>query len=457
MRSLWLNFQKVLIKERSFLLMFVMSTFVFSLWLAAFFPGVMTPDSLTQWDEASTLQLNNLHPYLHTLLIVFLKGIYNSPATIALFQILLTSITFSYIFSFFLKKGVSKWLIFPLFCLFTFSIPVGIYSITLWKDIPFSVCLVLLGFVIAKQYWAKRLDNSHLILIFVLSIVTTFFRHNGVINILLLPISFLLCFYRVNRLKTVILISSFLMVTIFLRMVLPSVLQVKPIPDFFAKGAIYFESVGLLRSYPESTGRLRVTTKTIALLEKLAPIQDLVSLYDPRGWDSLWFSKKVDQKEFYNPQFWDDLSHEFFYYNLPNNFNFFLGNRVTMFITSTLAYGPTAATDIFPNEFGLITTSLSNPLQRFFSVVINAAASNHFVSFLIWNSLLAFIVLVVFLIDSFYRKNYTIMFFCSFLLIHGFSLAAVSIAGDWRYYYFIYLSIFVAIPLYVLSKRSVKL
>lgn len=456
MRFLWVKLYQALVRERAFFLMFVISTLVFSLWLVAFFPGVMTPDSLTQWDEANTLQLNNLHPYLHTLLIVLLRGIYNSPATVALFQILLTSITFSYIFSFFLKKGISKWLISGLFCLFICSIPIGIYNITLWKDIPFSVCLVLLCFVIAKQYYAKKLDVKHLIVIMVLSLITTFFRHNGIINILLLPVVFLFCFYRLTRLKTLVLISSFLVATVFLKMILPDILQVKPIPDFFAKGSVYFETVSFLRAYPETSARVRVTPRTVELLEQLAPITDLTSLYDPRGWDSLWFSKKVNQEEFYNPQFWHDLNHEFFYYNLPNNFNFFLGNRLTMFVTSTLGYGPTAAADIFPNELGLTATSLSPSLHHILGLVINAASSNRFISFLVWNSLLAFILLFGALIHSLYRKNYAVIVFCSMLLIHGVTLAAVSIAGDWRYYYFIYLSIFVVIPLHFLSKKTAK-
>ena len=61
------------------------------LYLLAFFPGILTFHSITQWDQATHLAINNWHPAYHTILIWFLQKIKYSPAVVALFQVTLFS------------------------------------------------------------------------------------------------------------------------------------------------------------------------------------------------------------------------------------------------------------------------------------------------------------------------------------------------------------------------------
>ncbi len=140
-----------------FWVFFLISTFVFFLWWAAFFPALMSTDSIGQWIQTMDLnKLSDWHPYLSTLYFYFLKLIYNSPATVSLFQIIWTAALFSYIFNFFIKVGLKKIYIYVLFIFFVTSIPIGLFNISLWKDVPFSLCLIGFLFFLCKAIYEKK-------------------------------------------------------------------------------------------------------------------------------------------------------------------------------------------------------------------------------------------------------------------------------------------------------------
>ncbi|OHX51959.1 hypothetical protein [Planococcus faecalis] len=48
----------------------------------AFYPAAMTPDSLSQWEQSETKEFTNWHPVMFTWLIMFLRKIWDSPASL---------------------------------------------------------------------------------------------------------------------------------------------------------------------------------------------------------------------------------------------------------------------------------------------------------------------------------------------------------------------------------------
>lgn len=186
-----------------------------------FYPGIMTNDSFAQiWQARGYLDYSNHHPWIHTLIIKFFYSIgyhlTNDPnkgvAFYSLFQMVIASLSFSYVTYTLYKNNVKKYLVL-LVWLFLFLLPFNaIYSIIMWKDIIFSYIILVFSVFIWDHYYNNLEWNKKRNLIFILlSFFTCLMRSNGLIAYLLF-ILFLIFFYRKEFFKTkwIILISLIL-------------------------------------------------------------------------------------------------------------------------------------------------------------------------------------------------------------------------------------------------------
>lgn len=164
--------------------------------LVPFWPGIMSQDSLAIW-RASGLPgvYINSHPILNQLFYFYLRGIWNNPAIVPLTQIIATSLLVAYTFEKIRKEGVSLRFLVPLFLVLLCSLPVHLYNVALWKDIPFALLVVTWGlfFVLGEQK-VSRLHRSvsfwGLLLLSYIGI--GFFRHNGLVYLLIIPLFWVL-------------------------------------------------------------------------------------------------------------------------------------------------------------------------------------------------------------------------------------------------------------------------
>lgn len=150
------------------------------------YPGVMTTDSLNQFYQViGDSAYNNHHPWLHTALIklfyslgyVFTKDMYAGLACYTLFQMFIVSVSVGYSTECFYEMGVSRICCVGLIGIFVI-IPYNLmYSVTMWKDITFSMAvLVFTVTVIRINANASRRD---LILFLVSGFAVCVLRHNG--------------------------------------------------------------------------------------------------------------------------------------------------------------------------------------------------------------------------------------------------------------------------------------
>lgn len=178
-----------------FWLMFFITFFVYSLWLLGQWPGVMSVDSYHfTWREIKTLEFKNVTPWVYNLYVLGLTQFHDSPLTVSVFQICMMSFLGSMIFYFCYQHGARKWIVFLSWLLFTFSVPIGIYNITMWKDIPFNAVMLFWGFLIYylyyfKRYQGKMLEMSFLQMLFLALalILLATLRHNGIIFLFAVP------------------------------------------------------------------------------------------------------------------------------------------------------------------------------------------------------------------------------------------------------------------------------
>lgn len=192
------------------ILLFVILLACWLPWFLYNFPGVMTPDSLSQYSQAMGLTgLNNHHPVAHTLLIQAFLSLgnalfHNTYAAIAcytVFQMLAMAFILLYAICVLYRNGAGKKLCF-LFLLFYALVPYnGIFAVTMWKDILFSGFMLLLLLSIWQlqklaEAGTALTEKPTLLLLFLLSgLLVCLMRSNG-LYVFLLTVPFLLWSFR---------------------------------------------------------------------------------------------------------------------------------------------------------------------------------------------------------------------------------------------------------------------
>jgi hypothetical protein len=172
----------------------------FVLWLfflLSFWPGSLSPDSLDQWKQVLNGHLRDWHPAFHTMNIWLVTRIVMSPATVAITQIIALGSTAGWALSVFQQYGVPKKVLWCTSLLFALWPVNGFMVITLWKDIAYSIALLVLAIYIFQIVMQKGLwlgcPKNWLLLGSVLALVSLY-RHNGIIPVCVLCI-LLFCFY----------------------------------------------------------------------------------------------------------------------------------------------------------------------------------------------------------------------------------------------------------------------
>jgi hypothetical protein len=185
-------------KRYIFWLFFLGAVLVFSIWLIAFWPGVMSVDSLKVWRAAKLPEVFlNDHPILNVIFYMYLIHLWDHIAVVPVIHILLASLLGSYIFFSLYRQKVHIALLLPFYLFFIFSIPVGLYNIVLWKDIPFALLVVLWAYILADMYRRKRegtlnVSKQTAIALFLLYLAVGLIRHNGILYLVVIPVLMIL-------------------------------------------------------------------------------------------------------------------------------------------------------------------------------------------------------------------------------------------------------------------------
>lgn len=156
--------------------------FIWGTYLLAFYPGMMSADSMVQWEQVLTGVYNDHHPPFHTFTIWLATRIAFTPTSVAIAQILFLGFVAAQWFVFFEQIGLPEWLIWVSLGIFSLSPVNGTMVNTLWKDIPFSTSVLALSLLLARiifsgeqwvQSWKAR------ILLGIICALVLLFRHDG--------------------------------------------------------------------------------------------------------------------------------------------------------------------------------------------------------------------------------------------------------------------------------------
>lgn len=214
---------------RSVLLLSVTPLIVFVLSCLVFWPAQMSPDSLDQWRQIVTHDYHDAHPFLSTIFYAIPYSIFPSPGSSVLFQSLVFSLSIGLMLEEIRQWGAGKKLLIVLTVLISFYPATFFLTSTMWKDVPFSICILVLSTLLAKEVRSGfLLSSGSLYCLSIVAILCSAFRHNGILVSLPLLIA-LAIFFPIRR--RAILKHFFIVVVgiLIIKILLPYAVNAEPI------------------------------------------------------------------------------------------------------------------------------------------------------------------------------------------------------------------------------------
>ncbi|SDN35080.1 hypothetical protein SAMN04487897_102602 [Paenibacillus sp. yr247] len=436
-------------------LMYALPFFIISqiYWLS-FYPATMSPDSIDQWNQTITGNFTGSHPIFHTFYIWIIKKIWGSPASVALVQIIICSLMIGYISYYLEKIGIKRRVVLLINLIYSINPVNNIMSIALWKDIPFSLCLLLITILLLKLYisdglWLKSVKHQSYLIITLALIYL--FRHNGVISVLGSIIILFLLYKKYWR--ELLKISLFIVVIIVsVKLIISFIFNATPGPTYGSM-AFQLHQVGTMVH-----SDVVLTNKEKNVLEKIMPLKywaggDNYAKYDVGYvlFNNIFndHTFKENKNEFLktwielvlrNPKIafndWTSMTSLIWQIKQPND-----------------GYTSTAILDIYPNELGLKQTSLlPNTRDILMKIVGFTSSSEH--NWMFWRPAIS-IYLMIFFGFLFVRRNtYKAIIIFVPILAQIAGIMLVIPAQDSRYFYFcsLVLPIIILLSLYKVPK-----
>lgn len=211
---------------------------IWLIYFLAFYPGIFPVDPLNQWQQILSGRFDNRHPAAHTLSMALIYWLWPSPALITLIQMLALGGTIGII-----ARALERWQI-PVFArwlmiaLAALSPVNGLMSITLWKDVPYTIGMIGLfaGLLhLIRDFIEERPSARSTWLGITLSgLAIALYRHNG-LPVAILVLITLMMFWKQHA-RNLILRTGLPLILGFagVHTVELYVLKIPPVPPWFA-------------------------------------------------------------------------------------------------------------------------------------------------------------------------------------------------------------------------------
>ena len=124
---------------------------IWALYLVAFWPGLMSQDSIAQWEQVAKNSFANNYPSFHTLTNWLITRVWLSPAAIAAAQIIALAVIFSLTMVELGRWGIASRVRAYVTAVFCLSPVNGMMAVSLWKDIPYTCAMLGLFTVLLRS------------------------------------------------------------------------------------------------------------------------------------------------------------------------------------------------------------------------------------------------------------------------------------------------------------------
>lgn len=256
-------------------------------WFLYNYPGVMTPDSISQFSQATGLiPYSSHHSLIHTLLFQLFyrigSGITGSTnagiAFYIVFQMLTLSAVETCCISQLARQGMPRRALL-LWFLFWALVPYnGIYAVTMWKDVLFSAFVLLYAIALYRfldaQGQSLKANRKLFLLLFLSGWLTCMLRSNG-LYVFLFMLPFTLFAFR-RHLKSMAVMQLLILLTaVFIK---------GPVFDHFDVAKPHFTeslSIPLQQVARVVTEGRSLTNEQEALIDQVVDVSLIPEYYDP--------------------------------------------------------------------------------------------------------------------------------------------------------------------------------
>lgn len=195
--------------KRFFITVSLEILFCLGFYVAASYPAAICVDGRTQLLQAMGHQaITDAHPAIYTLLIKGTMALFHSAVGIVLLQVVFFTLVVAGIITYLYSAGMRRRVLLIFGAVFSLTITHGIYVTTIWKDVPYSIFILWLTYLIyrigrEKEYLLKPWNLAALTAALA---GVRLFRHNGIVVFLLIIV--LLFFWGITRKKLVYFIAA---------------------------------------------------------------------------------------------------------------------------------------------------------------------------------------------------------------------------------------------------------
>ncbi len=168
------------------------------------YPGIMTPDSINQFEQVlGIVPFSNHHPWVHTLVFGFFYRIgyaltNNMVVAVSFytfFQMCLLAGSVAYFISTLRAHKIRPFVLLLITAFYALIPYHAVFSVTVWKDIPFAAAVLFFGCSILRLSVQGRVCYKNLFVFFISGVMICLFRSNGWYGFLL-ALPFLLFGFR---------------------------------------------------------------------------------------------------------------------------------------------------------------------------------------------------------------------------------------------------------------------
>lgn len=222
-------------------LLFLTMTISGLLFSILYYPGVITADNLYVYktvNEIGDISVRtDIHSFAFVLLEKLLFSICDHFYFVTIIFVLLFALSWSMVFSYLYKKGLRRKTTLAISLLWLL-IPQNLYLIiATWKDIPFSICMLLMAFCILKYIGegekAFFLYPFNYVLFILSSLGVGLFRSNGIGVILITLIAIIIYSFPKKKIKIIIVSATTIGLLFFIRIPVYNLLGVQQTPEYY--------------------------------------------------------------------------------------------------------------------------------------------------------------------------------------------------------------------------------
>lgn len=440
-------------------------------WHIGQWPGALTHDTIQLIGEAERGTYTTYHPILNALLFRLFVIPFNSIAVYSTLQAATCTSILILILHQLRKMGLPSAVTFFFAALISISIPIGSYKSMLWKDVPSSFAVLAFAFLIFKIALDKTSSFADPKFVAAYSLglaILSFMRHGWELNLLIVPLLATILLRPPRKTLAAIWTPSFALALLFF-LAIPHVAKIENNESHFANLKLYVMAQPFVSLTQSRNGYLSTDPhKDGLLINKIFTTPDAINRYNPTHIEPMLGSIK--------PTAGDDVAIDDKVRIIEScllNINLCLTDRFAMFINSIYPasprYGMTyynvaAVPDcgtVYPSGFCEVIRRYATPEKSGLSATTNRIlqASNStyspFAKAWIWNSLPSLALLLAAVLLSRWFPATSVA--ACFVLIQCAVPFATSIANDFRYYFFVYLSGFFIVPMWIAEAVAARL